>query len=166
MAKDEDVIENKEGKGSKGAILLVIILIVGIGLGFGSAYFMVSSSKKEEPKVIAIPDSLEDGTPNYEKVLLENIAVNPISKNTKRMRVLACSFAFDIKPLIKGTEEFEKKRLQITDKVITYLSSREVSFLKDPKAKKIIKKEILFRINKELKDSKIINLYFTQYILQ
>ena len=165
---DDDKKEEKESGGKSNLILVIIVLVVGVGLGFVSAYFMVSGNKDnvaETQKQIEIPDSLKDGTPNYEKVILENIAVNPISK-TKRMRVLACSLAFDIKPLIKGSAECEVKKIQILDKVISYLSSRDVSFLKDPKAKKIIKKELLVRINKELKDSKIIKLYFTQYILQ
>lgn len=165
MADDKDQEEKKPSKGKSGLILVVVIFLVGIGAGFATAFLLVPTS--EQPisnEVVEIPDSL-DGAPNIEKVIIENIAVNPIGRKYKTS-ILAISLAFDIKPKVDGPIEFDGLKISIKDMIIGFLSSRKVDDLKNPKYKVVLKRELRQKINKILKDSKVTRVYFTQYILQ
>lgn len=165
MAEEENKEAGQTGKGKTGLILVVVIFLVGIGAGFATAFLMMPEPVQEGPTLpVEIPDSL-DGVPNIEKVTIKEIAVNPVGKRT-RSNILAVSLAFDIKPKLTGPEEFESKRISIKDMIIVFLSSRKTEDLKNPKYKRVLKKELMNKINKQLENSKVTRVYFTQYIIQ
>jgi len=165
MAKDAALKEKKSG--NKQIPIILAILVVGVSIGFFTANFMIdknSAANMPEVKVV-IPDSLDGGLPNYEMVMISNIAVNPVS-TAKRPTLLALSMAFQIKPLILGKQEFDQKAVEIKDMVNTYLASKTVEFYRDPNTNRILKTELRRRINKLLKNSEIINVYITDMIMQ
>ncbi len=172
MAKDNKEEKPAEGeelqppKSKMGLIFIIVGVLVGAGIGFFLANFLADDGAPEIIEEVVIADSI-DGLPNYEEVVLDGIAVNALSKKRKsRAAVLSMVLVGEVKPLIIGVEEFEKKKNRLKDLVKTYLRSKSVEFLKDPKSEKIIKKELMRKMNKKLDDSEIIKIYFTSYIIQ
>ena len=173
MAKDkvekpEEGGEVEKPKSKMGLIFVIVGLFIGIGLGYFLANILAGDGSPEKVEEVVIPDSI-DGLPNYEEVVLDGIAVNALSKSKKRRAkaaVLSMVLVGEIKPLIIGAEEFEKKKNRLKDLVKTYLRSKSVEFLKNPGSEKIIKKELMRKMNKKLDDSEIIKIYFTSYIIQ
>jgi len=172
MAKDKDKKPAEEGdeqqpkKSKMGLILIIVGVLVGVGIGYFLSNMLAGDGSPEIVEEVVIPDSL-DGLPNYEEVVLEGIAVNALSQKRKaRAAVLATTLVCEIKPLIIGAEEFETKKNKMKDLVKTYLRAKSIEFLKDPKSEKIIKKELMRKMNRKLEDSEIIKIYFTSYIIQ
>ena len=173
MAKDKDEKpadgegeEVQPPKSSMGLVFIIVGLLVGVGIGYFLANMLAGDGAPEVVEEVVIPDSL-DGAPNYEEVVLEGIAVNALSKKRKtRAAVLAATLVCEIKPLLIGAEEFAKKQNKLKDLVKTYLRSKSVEFLKDPKSESVIKRELVRKMNRKLEESEIIRIYFTSYIIQ
>ena len=173
MAKDDSEEKEVKGGGGSGAktfIIAIVVLIVGIGLGYLTATMLVDKSDSSGPVVktkAQIPDSIA-GLPNYDQVKLENIVINPKADpkaKRSKLTILATAFVFDIKPKELGIKEFAEKEMQIRDLVKSYLRNRTIVFFKDPKTEEEIKRQLLKRINRKLKNSEIIKVYIPDFIL-
>lgn len=95
--------------------------------------------------------------------LQDEIIINP--SETYAIRFLATSIAFELTDNI--TEEVMKLwEPVIRDKIITLLMSKRMDFYTDPDNKQLLKQEVHDLINNIIGNDKIIDVYFTKFVLQ
>lgn len=172
MAKEKK--EKKEKVGGNGNVKLVIIIfvlsIVTVALGAAGGYYFFS---KKGITVNAmntnniLNNTNEGGTKasEYTAALKDEFLLNLADEGQKRLIKAKISVGYDNKKLT--SEISEDKTVDIMRDIInTVLRSKKAEDFKDEKAVDAVKKEILERINKVLKNGKATNVYFPQIIVQ
>ncbi|MDR3557650.1 MAG: flagellar basal body-associated FliL family protein [Syntrophobacteraceae bacterium] len=155
MSTEEESKEVAKKSGSK--MLLIIVLAVVVLLGAGGAVFYLkvmntsqakaSVEKEEKPVSLTMP------------TFLVNLA-DPGSKRFLKV-------SMDLMLSSKTTEE-ECKALdsQLKDLILTVLSSQESSDIVSPEDKLRLKKHLLESLNHVITKGKVLEIYFTDFLIQ
>ncbi len=167
MAKDNQVPEEqkKEKKSPSIIILIVVMLISVVGAFFTGKIMGSNAAPVAKPVEVAIPDTLEDGTMNIDQVMISDLAINPMSKR-KNPPILALEIGVEIKPKIEGPKEFEEKIIKIKDLVNSYFAAKNVAYLRDPRSKRVMKKELKQILNRLFEKSEVLEIYFPVYLIR
>ena len=146
----------KPGKSLKllfiGAAGLVVLLLIG-----GVVYFFFLSSSSS--------DSSEGKKPK------ENVAsaihkMDPFLVNLAdpgQLRYLKVTL--HIETPLKG-EEYEKRLPQLRDSVLSVLSSKQFKDISTSDGKNVLREEIKEKMNQLLVETKVQNIYFTEFVIQ
>ena len=94
---------------------------------------------------------------------IDDVIVNPAGTNGKRL--LLTSFGFDLKSEA-AMKSFEEKEIMIKDIIISVLSAKDMTQLRDINVKDSIRAEIQTELKKLLKGNKVRRIYFSKYIIQ
>jgi len=102
---------------------------------------------------------------NFETIIypFEPIIVNLAGTGAKRYLRVTISLELDNS---KVREEIERLSPRLIDSLITFFSSKTLSEIEDAKGKVNLRKEIITQLNAELSTGRIINVYFTEFIIQ
>lgn len=138
-------------------------------LGVNAAVSFVIVQMIIRPKMASETMAEEIGKPEVplpgELFLIENIIVNPTgTRATRYLRVAAALEYPSDRPEIGM--ELEKRTYQFRDLLLTELASHTVDELVDARVKEEIREELLARLNSNMSDGLLTNLYFTEYVIQ
>jgi len=122
-------------------------------------------------KVLAPSVSVKENSPgsfnedNFKTVIypLEPIIVNLAETGAKKYLRVTINLELDNSKVV---EEIKMLSPRLIDSLITLLSSKTLSEIEDAKGKVNIRKEIITQLNTELSTGRIINVYFTEFIIQ
>lgn len=168
--EDQEEKEEKEEKKSKSKkkklFSLKSLLFCGgilIALLMGS-YLLVE-------KVLAPSVSVKENSPDFSRkgtlrtviYPLEPIIVNLAETGAKKYLRVTINLELDNSKVV---EEIKRLSPRLIDSLITLLSSKTLSEVEDAKGKINIRKEIITQLNAELSTGRIINVYFTEFIIQ
>lgn len=159
----EKIVKKTGKSGASIGIVAALIVAVFVG-GFFTAKMFTSSTAEVKPEKIVIPDSTDEGLPNYEEIRFDQVTVNPITQS-KRTAVYMVSLGFQVKPKGVATDEFKEKDMIIRDEITSYLASKKVEFYADPKFREIVKTELKRRIGKKVERCEIMQVYITYSLL-
>ncbi len=181
----DEQIQSEEQGGGKGKMVLVIglvgALLVGGGVAFAVAMMMGGGdgNKKAAPAAPQVPaqgaaqvpaqgpavaqTGLRSGPPTGPLVPFETVIVN--LNEPGGTRYLKATFQVEVSS--KGVEkELEKVKIPVKDALIEYLSSLTLSETQSMDAKRKIKLNIINRINRFLTTGRVLNIYFTEFVVQ
>jgi flagellar protein FliL len=139
-----------------------LILIGGAGLGIllligGVVYFFFLSSSS--------PDSAEGKIPK-ENVPTAIHKMEPFLVNLAdpgQLRYLKVTL--HVETPLKG-EEYEKRLPQLRDSVLSILSSKFFKDILTSEGKNVLREEIKEKMNQLLVETKVRNIYFTEFVIQ
>lgn len=94
---------------------------------------------------------------------LDPFVLNVCSKQGKCTLKISMNFEIDDEGL---TAELEEKKPIIRDTIITILSSKDIEIISKNKGNEKLKNEIMRKVNLHLKNGKIKNVYFTDFIVK
>lgn len=135
--------------------MLVLVAFIVLGAGtFGGVYLYMQNKGSATEKAIT----------EIKVPVGEEIMVNLKDKGGKNYLKTKVNISYD-KNDKKSAKEIEEKAVEIQDKTIVYLKSKEV---KDFEASNLdsIKKGLVTEINKILVNGKIVDVYFTDLLTQ
>jgi flagellar FliL protein len=188
--KEKEDHENEEGKKKSGSMLLIIIvavlvLILVIGgvvaalmMGNHDAEAEAGHGAKTEVSADAHspegghasggsnPQSYNGGAVSTEVGLmypLDTFTVNLLSESGRRY--LKCEINLEL----EGEElspELDTKKPVFRDIIIRILSSKSLEEISTIKGKEKLKEQIVNELNMRLKDGKVKNVYFTDFVVQ
>lgn len=92
-----------------------------------------------------------------------SLVINLADANVPRF--LKVSFTFELDRAITVTEMQEKEPI-IKDAIIGLISSKTMSDIRGYEGQLILKEELISRINAILETGRVINVYFTEFIVQ
>lgn len=191
--KEETETENEEGKKKSGNMLLIIIiavllliLIIGGVVGF---LMMSNHDAEAEAGHGAKTEVAAQGhAPEGEKAAeghaatseghgggeaattevgimfpLDTFTVNLLSESGRRYLKCQLNLEMEGKEL---SPELEEKKPVFRDIIIRVLSSKSLEEISTVKGKEKLKEQIVTELNMRLKDGKVKNVYFTDFVVQ
>lgn len=192
--KEETETENEEGKKKSGNMLLIIIiavllLILIIG---GVVGFLMMSNHDAEAEAghgAKTEVAAEGHAPEGEKAAeghaaegegahgegeaattevgimfpLDTFTVNLLSESGRRYLKCQLNLEMEGKEL---SPELEEKKPVFRDIIIRVLSSKSLEEISTVKGKEKLKEQIVTELNMRLKDGKVKNVYFTDFVVQ
>jgi len=141
-----------------GSILLVLVLG-----GVAAFFFLFSSSGdsslmgKEERAGGKKPPKTAQGVIHKMDPFIVNLA------DSGQLRYLKATLHVETLP--KG-EEFDRRLPQLRDSVLTVLSSKSYRDIMTSEGKNVLREEIKGKMNQALAESKVENIYFTEFVIQ
>lgn len=181
MAEDKES-KSEEGGGKKKSklkliIILVVLLVILVGGGLGAYLF---KSKADHGEEAAATDTHQQKGETKEKAntskekskgkaaqtIVYNmgaIIVNLADQGVQRYLKVQIAIELDNPKL---EEEAKKREPQIKDIIISVLSSKTVADINTPQGKIALKQEILKRINMVITEGEIMDLFFSEFIIQ
>ncbi|AOR22938.1 flagellar basal body-associated FliL family protein [Clostridium taeniosporum] len=152
--KDKD-IKGKSGKMKTIIIFVIALLLVGGGVFAGTYMFM----QKNNVKVV------KEQAIDMAYIDIGEITANLADEGGKRYFKGKISIGYD-KTDKDAEVELEEKKVVVRDSVIFYLKSLKLDYINDTNNEKAIKDEIMDKINKQLRKSKIVDVRFDSIITQ
>lgn len=187
MAEEESTQEETEGKEKKKSslvlIIIIVVLILIILIGAVVAILMLGGEDEEQLQkqveqannqqqgamaqpVQNMSTNLENTTPLSElgtMFPLSTFTVNLLSDSGRRYLKVQVNLE------ISGDElatELEQKDAVIRDIIIRILSAKSLEEISTTKGKRKLKEQIVSSLNSRIRDGKINNIYFTEFVVQ
>jgi flagellar protein FliL len=157
--KDTETTEQpKAEKPKKSPLIRIIILVVILALLGGGGYVGYVKFLKPPPPEVTEP-------PVEQSVSLEmgSFLVNLSDPGGKRY--LKVTMQFEVTGQ-KVNEEVNKRIVEMRDMIIMLLSSKEYSEIGSVTGKLSLKRELLTRMNKMLREGQVKEIYFTDFLVQ
>ncbi|MBL0702959.1 MAG: flagellar basal body-associated protein FliL [Sulfurospirillum sp.] len=173
MAEEmEDIIEGKSGGNI--VLILIIVLLVILLVGGGLAAFFLFGDSDEvviQPQQNIISTSTEKKTSKRSNIYLkigpmysmDQFVVNLLSEGGRKYLKVILDIELDKKELAK---ELDMKKSLTRDIIIQTLSSKTFEEVSTIKGKENLKDEIVSQINNVLADGQIVNIFFTDFVVQ
>lgn len=176
MAEEKEKAEGAEEPKKSKTLIIIIAVVLVILLAVGGALFFLMSQGGEE-------DGAEGGAAHTEKsadkkkkashagddltmgpvFAVDNLVVNLMSEGGARYAKFSMALELDAQEL--APEMLAKKAL-VSDIIITVISSKTAEELMNLKGKETAKNEIMEKVNERLKDGRVKNVYFTNFVVQ
>jgi len=147
--------EKKKGSMLKWIIIAVIVLLV-LGGGGAGAYFFLNKSASKEAQAPAKPPIGAVWAPD---VFIINLA------DAEADRYLKVVMNFELSdPLAMA--ELEQMKPKVRDMVLGVLTVKGFKDLNNFEGKQRLKEEIAMRLNGHLTKGKVVQVYFTDFVVQ
>ncbi len=169
MGDEERVEEGKKKGGKKKLIFLLLVLILLAAAGAGGYFFFIKKKKKPAPTPAAPPTATVPGAPVTGATApqffytLDTFIVNLADEGGTRYLKVDMTLALSNKEVEK---EIEKKLPLIRDAIITVISNKYYQDIATPAGKLALKREIMARVNMLINTGKVIDIYFTDFVVQ
>jgi len=163
--KKTEIEEGKEDSKLKGLFSTKNIIIAAVALFIMpiAAYFLVT--KVFHP----MADSKQDVSEVKKDEEIKSVfMLDPIIVNiagTNGTRYLKVTIGLELSDP-KVSDEIEKRNPQIVDVLIRVFSSRDIAEVSEPRGRDGIRREIITRLNDLLVSGRLINIYFTEFVIQ
>lgn len=142
-------------KSSKTGLIIIVLLVVIIIIGGAGGYFYIKNMQTAVPKEIQVKQAT---------MPLNEMVVNLADEGGKRYVKANPTIGYNSENK-KLTEELTGNAPVLRDVTISTLRGKQSKEL-DSKGVEELKKELMERINSTLKEGRIINVYFTDFVIQ
>jgi flagellar protein FliL len=153
-ATAEDGKEKKKGSKLKWIIIGVVVLAV-LGGGGAGAYFFLNKSGKEAQS----PPKPVIGAVWAPDVFIINLA------DADSDRYLKITMSFELSDPL-SVAELDQMKPKVRDMVLGALTVKSFKDLNNFEGKQRLKEEIAMRLNSHLTKGKIVQVYFTDFVVQ
>jgi flagellar protein FliL len=177
---EEEIQEEQETGGKKSSsmlliiiiVLLILIILVGaiVGImmmGSDEASAQQQSPAPQERQMQNMPQSGGGGNMALQEIgpmfPLDTFTVNLLSESGRRYLKVEMNLE------LSGEElgvELDSKTAVIRDIIIRLLSSKSLEEISTAKGKEKLKEQIVDQLNMRLRDGRINNVYFTDFVVQ
>ncbi|ARU48385.1 flagellar basal body-associated protein FliL [Sulfurospirillum diekertiae] len=173
--EDGDVTVEKKPKGNM-VLIIVIVLLVVILIGGGAAAFLLLGSSHEEAAATTTSqqDVKAEKKKTSSKKSTDHLAIGPMYPMAQFVvnllsesgnRFLKVSIDLELSDP-KLQPEMDHKKSLIRDIIIRTFSSKTFEEISTLKGKDKLKDEVLDKINENLSDGQVKNIYFTDFVVQ
>ncbi len=150
--------QGKPEEKKKSPLIKIIILVVLLAILGGGGYVGYLKFLKPPPPAPKEPP-VEQSVSAEGGSFLVNLS-DPGGK-----RYLKVSMQFELSGQ-KASEELSRRNVEMRDLIIMLLSSKEYPEIGNASGKVSLKRELLTRINKMLRDGQVKEIYFTEFLVQ
>ncbi|HOH45772.1 MAG TPA: flagellar basal body-associated FliL family protein [Syntrophales bacterium] len=147
--------EKKKGSALKWIIVAAVVLLV-LGGGGAGAYFFLNKSAGKKAQAPAKPPIGAVWAPD---VFIINLA------DTDADRYLKITMNFELSDGL-AVAELDQMRPKVRDMVLGVLTVKSFKDLNNFEGKQRLKEEIAMRLNSQLTRGKVVQVYFTDFVVQ
>lgn len=164
--------ESEKKKSGKLLIIIIVVLVLVLIIGGAVAALMISNhdtevSNSTKKEASSTGESTKHNSEISSEVgimyPLDSFTVNLLSESGRRYLKVTINLEMEGKEL---SPELEKKKPLFRDIIIRTLSSKSLEEISTNQGKEKLKQEIMEHMNPRLKDAKIKNVYFTDFVVQ
>ncbi len=155
MAPEEENKESQEKPKSNKLLIVIALLVVLLGAGGAGAYFKFfkasdekTESKKHEESAIYEMDTF--------MVNLSDPGGKHFLKAVMKLKVSSA----------ETSEECKSRTFELRDRVLTLLSGKESEEVTSADDKAALKRQVMETINSVLQKGKVLDVYFTDFLVQ
>lgn len=175
--EETDSVVEKKPKGNM-VLIIVIVLLVFLLVGGGAAAFFLLGSHGEEASAAAPAGQHQEVAKTEKKKSskkstdhltigpmypMAQFVVNLLSESGNRFLKVAVDLELSD---VKLQPEVDHKKSLIRDIIIRTFSSKTFEEVSTLKGKDKLKEEVLDKINENLSDGQVKNIYFTDFVVQ
>jgi flagellar basal body-associated protein FliL len=180
---DEEQEKESEDQPQKGGFKLklpippivktIVIFVVAFLVLIAGAFFLASKAlkpfmkaqiqKSATLKTKAVAKKKVETTEVKEVFLVSDMIINPAETNGTRF--LNTTIGLGVGDVLAKTA-LEERSAQVRDALISILTTKTIPELVHPDGKKILRKEIIERINRIIAPQHIMEVYFVDFVLQ
>ncbi len=160
---------NAEGKSSKSSMkfiiigIVVVILAAGGYIGWTKFIKQPAEAKETVGKTASVQQSEQSGDSIGQVFDLETFLVNLADRGGKRY--LKTKISLELSSEL-AVEEATARMPQLRDGILLLLSSKSMEEIQGIEGKIALRSELVMRVNQILKQGKVRNLYFTEFVIQ
>ncbi|MHC1725535.1 MAG: flagellar basal body-associated protein FliL [Syntrophobacteraceae bacterium] len=152
---EEQKTEKPKGKSKLLLIILPVVLLLFAGGGaFAYFKFFKGGDEKGEAKKQAEQAVIQE---------IDTFMVNLMDTGGKRFLKLTMKVKCSSAPL---ADEFKSRNFEMRDIILLILMSKEYEDVTKPEDKVNLKKEIVTALNRTLKKGQVLDVYFTDFLVQ
>jgi len=137
----------------KVAILLALVALLGGGGYLGYAKFM--KPPPEEPK----KPEVEQNVAHEMGTFLVNLS------DSGGKRYLKITIQLELNSQL-ASQELNRRNVEVRDAMLMILSSKEFNDIGNAMGKTLLKRELMTRLNKMLRDGQVKEIYFSEFLVQ
>lgn len=164
MAEESATEETPAKAGSmKKTMVLGLLGVLLLGGGGGAAWFFMGGANDEKGKHAKVSNGEEHAEEPGPVMELDPFLLNLADRN--EIRFLKVSIKLELDRPEEKTD-FQNKVPAIRDALLVLLSSKESQLLRTVNGKRRIREEIMTRVNGVMNKGKILNVFFTDFIIQ
>ncbi len=173
---EEDSGEEKSGKKFSFVKMGLPILLVQVVIAYLLANYVIvpklygnsDSTAQASATENAVADSAESEdsgeTPEFGKIFtIEDVIVNPAESEGGQFVLI--NFGFEVKD-DSDIKTLEERQIQVRDFLIKILSAKTVTQLDGPDDKEVLRQEVKAAVKDLLPPKHLMNVYFSNYIIQ
>ncbi len=173
--KDENELEqSEEKKGSSKLLLIIIAIVLVLILIIGGiiAVLLMSNNDAAPQQTQEQASTQQNSSKSYDDgsltevgimYPLDTFTVNLLSESGRRYLKCELNLEMEGKEL---SPELDTKKPVFRDTIIRLLSSKSLEEISTAKGKERLKEQIVNELNTRLKDGKVRNVYFTDFVVQ
>ena len=170
-AVQQAAVEKPKGKPKKIIMVTSVVIVQLVAAYFLVGFFLRhnASDSQAGTQNIQSKQSAEyqngtSGDPNFDHVyIVKDLIVNPAGTNGLRFLLTTIGLEVTSEETVK---ELDKRDVQIHDSIISILTDKTLPELDDIGVRDSLKVEIKNAINGELVTGKVLNVYFSKFIIQ
>lgn len=155
MPPDEEQKEVRKKPKSKKMMFILPLLVILLGAGGAGAYFKFFKGPAGKT------DKAEHG--KYDIYEMNTFLVNLADPGGKRYLKASIKLKVSSAAVAK---ECQLNDYEIRDRVLTLLSSKETDEVMSPDDKAVLKKQIMDTVNRALHKGRVLDVYFTDFLIQ
>ncbi len=165
-----DADDEPEGGFKLGKLLVLVgIIVLQIAMAYGVAHFLILPRL---PGGDALADSLAESAVPEEKsgpkergtiVMIEDIVVNVQDIERSRLLMVSAALEFSAKGL---GEEITERMPELRAMVIDHLTNNQVAELVHREGRDRVKQDLLESMNEVLRSGDLLNIYFSNFVVQ
>jgi len=172
--EDGDTTVEKKPKGNMVLIIVIALLVVILIGGGAAAFLMLGGSHEEAAAPTQTQDVKAEKKKSSSKKSTDHLAIGPmypmaqfvvnlLSESGNRFLKVAVDLELSDPKL---QPEMDHKKSLIRDIIIRTFSSKTFEEISTLKGKDKLKEEVLDKINENLSDGQVKNIYFTDFVVQ
>ncbi len=167
-AAEESTPRTKGGLLDNKAILLGIIVVVQVGLAFGLTQFVIVPKLGAGTAATSVEEPVADATtemPQMGVLVGLNEIIVTLQSSPSRPRYLRITVDLEVKDQV--TADIATSRIpQLRDIVIMTLSGKSAEDLNSPEGRRGLRDEIFRKIDANFPDGALMNIYFSDLVIQ
>ena len=171
---ENDEIVEKKPKGNMVLIIVVALLVLLLVGGGAAAFFLLGGQDEAAPVAQTTQSDMKSDKKKSSKKSTDGLAIGPmypmaqfvvnlLSESGNRFLKVAVDLELNDAKL---QPEMDQKKYLVRDIIIRTFSSKTFEEISTLKGKDKLKEEVLNKINENLSDGYIKNIYFTDFVVQ
>lgn len=171
---ENDEIVEKKPKGNMVLIIVVALLVLLLVGGGAAAFFLLGGQDEAAPVAQTTQSDMKSDKKKSSKKSTDGLAIGPmypmaqfvvnlLSESGNRFLKVAVDLELSDAKL---QPEMDQKKSLVRDIIIRTFSSKTFEEISTLKGKDKLKEEVLNKINENLSDGYIKNIYFTDFVVQ
>ncbi|MBP9491864.1 MAG: flagellar basal body-associated protein FliL [Sulfurospirillum sp.] len=171
---ENDEIVEKKPKGNMVLIIVVALLVLLLVGGGAAAFFLLGGEDEAAPVTQTTQSDMKSDKKKSSKKSTDGLAIGPmypmaqfvvnlLSESGNRFLKVAVDLELSDAKL---QPEMDQKKSLVRDIIIRTFSSKTFEEISTLKGKDKLKEEVLNKINENLSDGYIKNIYFTDFVVQ